>query len=79
MPWDEEPCFTRALLHEPDRKETFYKVDVFHTVSIGIGKNYAASCLAHLQEYCTGSSIDLRLEELSAQYLEFCTDPGLHK
>ena len=79
LPWDEEPAFTRVLLHEPDLKETFFKPDVFHTVSLGMGRNYAASSLAHLQRYCDGSSIDARLLELSANYVEFCKDAWLHE
>ena len=77
-PWDEEPYFTRTLLHDPGCKEGFFKPDVFRTVSLGIGKNYAASCLALLQNYCDGGSIDARLEELSANYVEFCKDAWLH-
>ena len=59
-------------------KAEFHKVDLFHTVTLGVAKSYAASSLAILQEVAHGSSIEARLQELTGLYLEFCRDSELH-
>jgi len=80
LPWDEddEASFTKILLHEPDKKPSFHKPDVFHTVSLGIAKTFVASSLAILQELANGTSIEGRLSDISSMYLEFCRDPHLN-
>ena len=74
LPWYEEACFTRILLHQPEKKPYFHKPDVFHTVSLGIGKTFAASSLAILQRLLDGTSIESRISEMSSAYLEFCRE-----
>ena len=64
-------------MHE-ESKASFYKPDVFHTVTLGIGKTFAASSLAYLQELYEGTSIEARFESLTADYLEFCKDLRLN-
>ena len=32
-PWEEEPWFTRMLMHNPNQKDDFHKIDLFHTIS----------------------------------------------
>ena len=71
-PWDHEAVFTRVLMHERNKKAAFHKIDIFHTVSLGIGKSFAASSLAILQTLCPGRSVEKRLQSLSSSYLEFC-------
>lgn len=75
LPWEEEACFTRILMHERASKETFHKIDVFHTVSLGVGKSFAASSFTLIQLLVEGNSLPARFEELSSLYLEFCRDP----
>ena len=75
LPWEEESIITRVLLHEPDSKESFHKVDLFHTVNLGVGKSFAASSLVILLNQCHANSVDARLRELSGFYLEFCKVP----
>ena len=65
-------------MHEPSKKASFHKVDVFHTVSLGIGKAFAASSLAILQGLFNERSIDSRFKILTSQYIEFCKD-ALHE
>ena len=77
LPWDDEPIFTRVLMHETD-KSLFHKVDLFHTVTLGVGKSFASSSLAILQECLPGSSIEERLRQLSSLYLEFCKESQLN-
>ena len=73
-PWDSEPVFTEHLFHDPTQKSAFYKIDLFHTVTLGIGKSYAASCGAVLQELCHGSTIEERIKDFSCLYIEYCKD-----
>ena len=56
--------FTRVLMHEPDKKESFHKVDLFHTVNMGVGKTFAASSLVILLKHCPGNSVEERLAQL---------------
>lgn len=73
-PWEEEQVFTRILMHDPNKKASFHKIDLFHTISLGIGKAFAASCICILQTLVPGNSIESRLRELSSLYIEFCRD-----
>lgn len=74
IPWANEASFTRVLMHEPDQKAGFHKIDLFHTVSLGLGKTFAASSLAILQELLPGSSIEARFKNLTVQYIEYCKE-----
>lgn len=74
--WDEESAFTRILLHDPQNKSAFHKIDLFHTVSLGVGKSHAASSLCILQILAPGTSVDQRLKEISSHYIEFCKEFG---
>ncbi|CAK9057176.1 unnamed protein product [Durusdinium trenchii] len=74
-PYLEEAVFTRKLMHEFDKKAAFHKVDIFHTVSLGVGKAWAACGFAILQQVCPGTSIEKRLQVLSDLYVEYCVDP----
>ena len=74
---DNEGIWTQVLMHDRDSPNSFHKVDVFHTISLGVGKSYAASSLSILQECMNGRSIDERMQELSCRYLEFCKDRPL--
>ena len=76
-PWEEEPLFTQMLMHDPAKKEDFHKIDLFHTISLGIGKPFAASAVSILQELMAGGSIEQRLKEFTSMYLEYCRDFGL--
>lgn len=77
LPWRTESVLTTGLMHEADRKAEYYKVDVFHTVSLGVGKLFCASALAVLQSVFRGASLDARFREMSVAYLEFCKDAWL--
>lgn len=74
MPWEDEPLFTKILMHDPNKKEWFHKIDLFHTISLGIGKTFAASSLTIVQDLLEGNSIEQRMKELSGMFIEFCKD-----
>ena len=72
-PWNSQPVFLR-LPHEAGRAAEFFKIDVFHTVSLGVGKNWTAGGLSLISTLCPGDTIDERLKSLSSDYLEYCKD-----
>jgi hypothetical protein len=76
-PWDDEPLHTQILMHDPNQKEDFHKIDLFHTISLGMGKGFAASAVSILQEILPGSSIEQRMKEFSGMFLEYCRDSRL--
>ena len=75
LPWEEEAIFTKVLMHVPNQKPQFHKVDIFHTVSLGVGKTFVASGLVVILPHCGGASVDSKLAELTSFYLEFCKAP----
>ena len=74
VPWEEEAIFTTTLRHDKNKKADFHKIDLFHTVSLGIGKQFAASSLSILQSICNGSSVEKRLQSLSSVFIEYCKE-----
>ena len=78
LPWSVQPVFAK-LLHEEGNTPALLKIDAFHAVSLGVGKNFAAGGLSIVQALCPGNSIEQRLVTLSADYLEFCKDPLLNR
>lgn len=78
-PWVEEAAFTKLLMHDRHEKPAFHKIDLFHTVSLGVGKTFAAGSLSILQNLCNGNSVVLRLKEMTSLYLEYCREPFLFK
>lgn len=74
-PWEQEAVFTRVLMHDTANKASFHKVDLFHTVSLGVGKTFAASSIAIIQPICDGTSVPSRLQTMTSMYLEFCKEP----
>ena len=65
---------TQVLMHEQGDKPSFHKIDVFHTVSLGVGKLFASSSLALLQALFRGGSLSARFAEMSVMFLEYCKD-----
>ena len=74
-PFDEanHPFNFHVVPHEAGQLPTLWKFDIFHTVHLGIGKNYLGSMLALLSQQEAGGNIDVRFELLSAKYLSWCS------
>ena len=53
-------------------KSRFYKVDIWHTVQLGVGKDFAASAMCLLVRDICASNIDDRFQILSEKYLAWC-------
>lgn len=72
LPWNDEAIWTKVLMHEQGMKPEFHKIDIFHTITLGVGKSYAASCLVTMQVLMNGTSIEERFKELTSFFLEYC-------
>ena len=74
VPWVEESAWTTMLMCEsgPQGKARFFKPDLWHTVHMGIAKDFIASSLCLLQVFMDGSNVDLRFEHMTTLYREFC-------
>ena len=77
LPWNQEPLFITKLMHQVTRKAAFFKIDAFHTINLGVAKVFGASSLVYLSALCHGSSIEDRLADLTAYYLEYCKAPWI--
>ena len=71
MPWQAESCFSR-LLPQFAYKPSYFKPDPWHTVNLGTGKSWVASCLVLLLPLFAGRSIPERLASMSTAYYNFC-------
>lgn len=56
----------------PGREAEFFAYDLFHAYHLGLGKAFAAGILAYASDFMPGGSVDLRFEQLTAEYMDFC-------
>ena len=76
-PWDEESAWSAAsLLRDggPQGKARFFKVDIWHSVHMGQGKDLVASGFCLLQKLMPGTNVDVRFEGISQLYLAWCAE-----
>ena len=72
-PFAKVPEFA-VVPHPPNRLESLFPYDLFHTWSLGVGKNYLGSILAILVQREEASNIEERFEILTSRYLMFCKE-----
>ena len=75
-PWETEASFTRLLWHDlaPNGKQRFHRPDVWHTVLLGVGKQFVASAMSILQKALPERSIPARFQHLAHDYAQFCKE-----
>ena len=75
-PWETEASFTRLLWHDlaPNGKQRFHRPDVWHTVLLGVGKQFVASAMSILQKALPERSIPARFQHLAHDYTQFCKE-----
>ena len=73
-PWEEESAWTIFPYQDLscNGKNRFYKVDIWHTVQMGVGKDFASAALCLLARAVPASNIDSRFQVLSDEYIAFC-------
>ena len=76
VPWTEESAWTQYPLQNlaTNGRARFFKIDIWHTVQMGVGKDMAASALCLLANAVNLRSIDQRFEVISQEYLSWCRD-----
>lgn len=53
-------------------KPRFFKADIWHTIQLGTGKDFAAAAMVLLVGLLPASNVDERFNLLSAEYINFC-------
>lgn len=71
-PFDEGSNPFRILPHISGELPTLWKFDLFHSIHLGIAKNYLGSMLALFSELEPAGNVDARFELLSSKYLAWC-------
>ena len=61
-----------SLLHEPGKEASLWCFDWFHTMHLGVLRNFIGSVLALLSDEEPQSNVDLRFAALSARYRRWC-------
>ena len=78
-PWDPnaEPGILSQILHDPLRKPDFFKLDLFHILSAGVEKDYAASALVMLLPCFGESSQEKNLKSMNGWLAAFLKEQRL--
>ena len=73
-PWVVEPSWTKFPLQNLDvnGKARFFRPDIWHTIQMGVGKDFASSALSLLVREVPGSNIDDRFGIISNEYIAWC-------
>ncbi|CAE7231109.1 unnamed protein product [Symbiodinium microadriaticum] len=58
--------------HTPGRLAEHYAFDIFHTIHLGIGRNFLGSALALLSERESAGNVDERFNAITEKYLTWC-------
>ena len=72
IPWSETPPLSRWLCAESNDLAALYKVDIWHTFHLGIGRSFIASSIVMLLDKFDATSADGKFAQVSANYLEYC-------
>ena len=71
-PWSFPPPLTRWLPHETVCPAAFYKLDIWHTYHLGLGRSFIASTIVLCLDTCQAATLDTKFQELTIAYLQFC-------
>ncbi len=73
-PWVVEPSWTKFPLQNlgTNGKARFFRPDIWHTIQMGVGKDFASSALSLLVREIPESSIDDRFAVISNEYISWC-------
>ena len=73
-PWRSEPPLTKWLGGDTEHLASLYKLDIFHTVHLGLGRSFLANAMVLCMSLpaFAASNIDGRFERMTESYLCFC-------
>eukprot|EP00438_Fugacium_kawagutii_P024301 Skav217542 [mRNA] locus=scaffold467:270702:272252:- [translate_table: standard] len=72
-PFQGQPALNR-IPFIPGQQPHFYAFDLFHSWHLGVGKSFAAGCLAMASDYMWATNVDSRLEQLSCLFMTYCEE-----
>ncbi|OLP89369.1 hypothetical protein AK812_SmicGene29197 [Symbiodinium microadriaticum] len=65
VPWEESPTILRSIPHAADAT-SFLKVDLFHTLNLGVYKDFSASSLVLVLQFMAGNNNEERMLSMNA-------------
>lgn len=76
LPWaeHEETVFTQLLPLDgcPNAAPRFHRPDIWHAIHLGVGKSFISSSFAILQGCIPGTNVDLRFQQITKDFRDFC-------
>eukprot|EP00438_Fugacium_kawagutii_P012757 Skav214206 [mRNA] locus=scaffold489:76556:78175:- [translate_table: standard] len=63
-----------VIPHVEGQFPLFFHYDLFHTWHLGVAKNYLGSVLAILSGQESGGNVDMRFDQLSDKYRQWCSE-----
>ena len=74
IPWNETPPLSRWLCCESNHPANLYKIDIWHTFHLGIGRSFVASSIVLLLglSQFDASNVEGKFAQMTANYLQFC-------
>ena len=76
LPWKETPEILQHLPHIPEFPASFFCIDPWHTLHMGIGKSFISSSMTEALNLFPGGGIDSKLERLTESYHNWCKSNG---
>ena len=69
---EDDPILLAKIPYDDLEPAGFYKVDIFHTVHAGVGKDFAASSVVILAEdFFPGPNVEARLDAANTSFFGF--------
>lgn len=72
LPWVIVPPLVKHLIHNVVDPSTFYQNDIWHTIHLGFGRSWVASCVGLLLEVIPAPNLDSKWSFLTSDYKAFC-------
>ena len=77
LPWLQTPELLRHLPFNPVYPASFFCIDPWHTVHMGIGKSFISCSMTLVLHLLPGRGIPSKLESLTASYHAWCKRKGI--
>ena len=71
-PFGPNGCHWEVVPHEPNALAKLFKYDLFHVVHLGVARSFLGSALVMLSFLEDGPSVEVRFNQLTMRYLDWC-------
>ena len=72
LPWERTPQLLQHLPHDMRFPASFFKIDIWHTIHMGIGKSFISSAITLATELFDSRGVVGKLEQMTANYHRWC-------